>query len=166
MYILGAIVIVGILIWGYKTKGWFGGTMVASGGAGNGGTGNGGIGTGVGEGGSGAGQESRIRGVYSPDVNSFPASIKSKLTISESQILSELYGKAKLLPNTPQGVAILKALISVANSKLEQIGSTIKLTPSDATSKIVCNSYGTTTCWQVNLLLIIVCHCKENVSKA
>jgi len=29
-YIIGAVVVVAVLIWGYKTKGWFGGTVVAS----------------------------------------------------------------------------------------------------------------------------------------
>jgi len=30
LYIIGAVVVVAVLIWGYKTKGWFGGTVVAS----------------------------------------------------------------------------------------------------------------------------------------
>lgn len=29
MYIIGAIVVIGVLYWGYTTKGWFGGTKKA-----------------------------------------------------------------------------------------------------------------------------------------
>lgn len=59
LYLILGVVVIAVLIWGYKTKGWFGGTMVAStGGAGSTGTGTGN--GGVGEGGSGAGTQSRI----------------------------------------------------------------------------------------------------------